>query len=145
MTTLEQIIEWWKVDTVIDNTDLGNESIKIPKLHAKYYEQYCKEKLILTKSEHEYYTLAKIKNDYYRGRMSREELAQYGWEQFQLRVVKEDLEFYIKADPDLQAALMKLSLQQEKVSFLKEIVNSLHGRGFQISSAISFIKWTNGG
>ena len=142
---LEQIIESWKADCIIDDTDLGNESIKIPKLHAKYYEIYCKEKLLLVKAEQEYYQVFKLKNDYYRGRLTKEELSEHGWEQFQYKVVKEDLDAYIKADKDLQALILKSSLQKEKVDFLKEIINSLHGRGFQISSAITFLKWSNGG
>ena len=50
---LEEIYTEWDVDSDIDTTDLGNESIKIPKLHNKYYKLFSSEKLLLRKYEAE--------------------------------------------------------------------------------------------
>ena len=44
---LEDIMDQWKQDASIDNTDLGEESLQIPNLHAKYMEIYTKEKKTL--------------------------------------------------------------------------------------------------
>ena len=141
---LELIIEEWTKDCKIDDTDLSRESLKIPSLHAKYYDWYNKENLLLTKTEHDFYRLKKIKNDYYSGRMSQEELTEYGWDQFELRIMKDDLDLYIKSDKDLQTVLLKLQLQKEKVDTLKDIIKSLHERGFLIKNSVEIMKYLSG-
>ena len=37
---LEAIYDEWKKDSEIDKTELGDESIAIPKLHHKYFQMY---------------------------------------------------------------------------------------------------------
>ena len=37
---LEKIQEMWEKDAVIDPDNLHTESLKIPSLHAKYYDIY---------------------------------------------------------------------------------------------------------
>ena len=54
---LESIYEEWSKDSEIDMTDLGNEAIKIPKLHHKYFQVYSSEKLLLRKYEAEMKTM----------------------------------------------------------------------------------------
>ena len=47
----EDIFDEWKKDCDIDRTDLAVESLKIPKLHHKYYMWYIAEKNALRKLE----------------------------------------------------------------------------------------------
>lgn len=42
--TLDEIINEWKSDAVIDKTSLGTESLKIPVLHSKYMKIYYEER-----------------------------------------------------------------------------------------------------
>jgi len=49
--TLEQIQELWSKDAPVDRTELGEEAIKIPQLHSKYFKIYSTERLILKKME----------------------------------------------------------------------------------------------
>ena len=42
--TIEEIMEMWGEDSHIEDTDLDNESLKIPNLHQKYLDIYSKEK-----------------------------------------------------------------------------------------------------
>ena len=37
---LEEIYELWHKDSIIDKTELGDESLKIPQLHHKYFKIY---------------------------------------------------------------------------------------------------------
>ena len=36
--TLEELQADWEKDTVIDRSELGQEALKIPQLHSKYYK-----------------------------------------------------------------------------------------------------------
>ena len=38
MTALDEYFDLWAEDSKIDRTELGEESIKIPQLHHKYYK-----------------------------------------------------------------------------------------------------------
>ena len=49
MNNLENIIEMWKKDAVIDEMNLGEASRESAKLHSKYLELYSVNKLKLKK------------------------------------------------------------------------------------------------
>lgn len=141
---LEEIESHWEQDSKIDRTDLDNESLKIPSLHSKYYKLYLREKVQLKAEEQEYKLYYKLKHEYYTGKLSKQELDEYGWEPFQF-VLKNDLQVYIDADKDIAERLLKLQVQKEKVDLLENIIKTLNGRGFLIKNAIDFIKFTSGG
>ena len=46
MPGIEKIQELWAKDCSIDNTELGNESLKVPELYNKYLKLYTNEKLL---------------------------------------------------------------------------------------------------
>ena len=45
METIEQILEFWKSDAEMDQTEPGKELLKIPKLHNKYLSILVKHKM----------------------------------------------------------------------------------------------------
>lgn len=143
MAKLEEIESLWEQDSKIDRTDLDNESLKIPSLHSKYYKIYLREKIQLKSEEQTYKQFYKLKHEYYTGKLSQQELDQYGWEPFQF-VLKNDLQVYIDADKDIIDRLLKLTVQKEKVEFLENVIKTLNNRGFLIKNAIDFIKFTSG-
>lgn len=141
---ISDLIDSWKQDINIDLTDLANESIKIPKLHAKYYELFINENLLYSKLEKDYYKLRKIKTEYYTGRLDDDVLEKNKWEPFQLKVLKQDIDTYLQADDDIIKTLLNLSLQKEKVDFLKEIIKQLNTRTFLIKNALEFLRFSSG-
>ena len=58
---LDDIYVEWGTDSEIDSTELGNEALKIPKLHNKYFKIYTHEKLILRKFETQFKQLKLLK------------------------------------------------------------------------------------
>ena len=142
---LEDILAEWEKDSKIDNTELAEESLKIPQLHSKYYKMFLVERLLLKKLRSEYKQLYRIKFEYYNGTIDDEELKERCWEPFALKVLKADLSVYIDADSDLIIATNKIDIQEEKVSFLESAIKSLTARGYNIKSAIDWYKWTQGG
>ena len=142
---IDEIQALWEADANIDRMELGNEAIKIPKLHSKYYKIYIDERLALRKAQADYKVLLKDKQVYYMGGMDKAELDERGWEQNPIRVLKADLPTYIDADPDIIKQALKIGYQQEKVDFLESIIKTLRERGFNIKSAIEWARFQVGG
>jgi hypothetical protein len=141
---LEEIYTEWDVDSDIDTTDLGNESIKIPKLHNKYYKLYTSEKLLLRKYEAEMKSLKLAKYEFYTQGPS-SETKELGWEMpARGMILKQEMPMYMEGDKEIIALSLKIGLQQEKVELLESIIKSLVNRGFQIKSAIDWHKFTMG-
>jgi hypothetical protein len=141
---LEDIFTLWKQDTQIDRSELGLESLKIPQLHEKYFSILSTERMILKKLEKEFKQLYRAKIEYYSGTISEEELAEWGWQPFTLKVIKSDISIYTSADKDLSAAELKIDLQNEKVQLLESIIKSITNRGFAIKNAIDWEKFKMG-
>ena len=72
--TLDELLENWKADAEIDRTELGNEAIKIPQLHSKYFKFYSTERLALRKLEEDAKVLKKQKYEWFNGSMDYEDL-----------------------------------------------------------------------
>lgn len=142
--TLDEIINEWKSDAVIDKTSLGTESLKIPVLHSKYMKIYYEERRKLKALEFQSKDLYLAKYEYYNGKMSEEELEKRGWEPFVKLLMKAESEQYIQADKDIIQTNIKSVNQKEKMSILEEIIKNLNQRNFQIKNAIDYMKWTNG-
>lgn len=141
---LEDIQLLWEKDCNIDRTELGEESLKISQLHSKYFKLFSSERLLLKKLDKDYKDMYRTKFEYYNGVLSHDELKDNGWEPFSLKVLKSDLHIYLDSDKDLMAFQLKLEMQKEKIDFLENIIKSLNTRGYQIKSAIDWIKFTAG-
>lgn len=141
---LEKIQEFWTEDCEIDRTDLGNESLKISKLHDKYYKMFINEKLILRKYQSDLKELRLSKYEFYTQGPTKEQL-DLGWKLPPVgRIMKADVSSYIEADNEIVKLSLKIGLQQEKVEFLDSIIKSLNSRSFNIKNAIEWTKFTQG-
>lgn len=65
---LESIKSLWKEDSKIDIDNLHEESLKIPSLHAKYYELYVNIHLLKKKAEQKKKEVHLTKYEYYSGK-----------------------------------------------------------------------------
>ena len=63
--TLAELPAEWDKDCQIDRTELGQEAIKIPQLHSKYYKIYSISRLQLRKLEADFKTLKLEKYEFY--------------------------------------------------------------------------------
>ena len=140
---LDEIFNLWKDDVKIDDTELAEESLKIPLLHHKYYRIYSEERL----------KLAKLKADFKKLKLDKIEFYSYGptedspkdWElPAHGRVLKNDLQQYLDADKDMIEFSLRVSYQEEKVDVLESIIKNINTRGFQIKNAVDFLRWTSG-
>ena len=141
---LEEIQEFWNADREIDITELANESVRIPQIHDKYLKIYIDERIRLKGLQFELTKLVQLKRDYYAGKLTQEELEKLGWEQFLQRLLKNEISTYIEADEDVIKTKKNIVLIEEKCYYLDSIIKMISNRGFQIKSAIDWIKYKSG-
>lgn len=143
--TIDEIVTLWNDDVNIDQTELSSESLKIPKLHNKYYQILINEKLLLKKLEIDFKKLKLEKYEFYT-QGPNEETNKKGWELPAKGIIlKSDIPLYMEADEDLCTIILKISYQQEKIECLESIIKSIMNRGYLIKNAIEWQKFTMGG
>jgi len=141
---LEDILNAWEVDSKVSPTDLGNEAIKIPQLHHKYYRMFVNERLFLRKYQEDAKELKLEKYEFYTGGPTEETHAK-GWVlPPRGKILKSDVQQFLDADKDIIKHNLKMGLQHEKIDLLESIIKSLVNRGFQIKSAIDWEKFQVG-
>ena len=131
-------------DLVVDGTELDRESLRIPQLHNKYLNFLSDERLALRACEMEYDSLRRVKWEYYTGKMDQSELDARGWQPFQLRILKQDVDLYMSSDSELIRVRSKIEMQREKCDYIESIIKGIMNRHWQIRSAIEWRKFTNG-
>ena len=141
---IESIFEEWEKDSQIDKTELDEESIKIPKLHHKYYRQFVSERLLYRKLEADMKQLKLDKHEFYTQGPTKE-TQEKGWHlPAKGMILKNDLPMYIDGDKDIIELSLKMGYQLEKIELLESILKTLQNRGYSIKTAVDWIKFTQG-
>ena len=141
---IEDIVSEWDKDCKMDETELGEESTKIPVIHNKYLKIYMGENAQLKRMFAQRNKRKRLLTEYYLGELDQDELEELGRDQFYKKILKNEVEMYIESDDDFIDLNLKLALQQEKVNYLEAVLKSINNRGFQIKNAIDWLKFTNG-
>lgn len=141
---VEDIMEQWDKDCKLDETELGNESTKIPTLHNKYLKIFLTERVRLFQQKAELKKKRRVLLEYYLGELDQSELEELGRDQFYKKLLKNEVDLYIDSDDMLTDISLKVTLQQEKVDYLESIIKSINNRGFQIKNAIEWNRFITG-
>jgi ABC-type enterochelin transport system ATPase subunit len=141
---LDELKVMIKKDLDIDQTALDVESSRTPQIHNKYLVMFMDEKLKLKRMNNELSVLRRNKWLYYTGRMSQEELTQFGWEPFELNILKTEADDMIESDADYIKASEKVNFQEEKVNYLESVIKIVQNRQWQIRAMIDWLKFTQG-
>jgi len=142
---LEQLQETWDSDCQIDDNFLGEHSTATPKLHAKYIKILVGVKLKHTKHQSDYLLLRKNKFRYYRGELSRDELAELGWAQWQgVKPLKNEMDEFLQGDSELVTMKVKIDYLETMIYFLESIMGQIKARDWQIRAAIDWKKFLAG-
>ena len=142
---LSDLQEMWAEDCKIDETNLGKESARVPLLHAKYINLLSSTRLNLRKTESDYLNCRRKKYRYYRGEMSRAELEEEGWEQWQgAKPLKNEIDEFLQGDIDLILLTDKVEYYKTILYQLEQIIRSINSRTWDIKSSIEWAKFTNG-
>lgn len=142
---IEQLQEMWDIDCVIDDNYLGENSTATPKLHAKYIKLLVNVKLKHTKLNSDYNLLRKNKFRYYRGELSRDELTQLNWPQWQgVKPLKNEMDEFLTGDTDLNTFTIKIEYLETMIYFLESILGQIKARDWQIKSHIEWKRFLAG-
>ena len=141
---IEEIESLWSEDSIITDIDLSREASKIPQLHAKYYQIYIREKMILLKYRNEYKKLKLEKHEFLIN--PTEDKFNDGWKlPAQCKILKNEINTYLDGDDLLLQQELKIGIQEEKVTFLKSIIDSINTRNFIIKNMIEDRRFMAGG
>jgi hypothetical protein len=141
---LSEIKKLVEKDMPIKDSELDLEALRVPQLHSKYLNLFHDERIILMKYDVQYKELVCKKREYYSGKMSKEQLESEGWEQFDLKILKSDMDIYLDADSDLAKMRAKMDYQKEKIEYLGAIIKSINNRNWAIRNCIEYRKFANG-
>lgn len=143
MQKLEELLEMWKTDSVVDKIDPGKEILNIPQLHAKYLNIMSFSQLTLKDIQFKVNRMKKLKWEYYTGKLDDVTLKARGWEQFPY-VLKSDISTYLDSDEDINRLLAQKALTEQIVEVCTSILKELHSRTFQIRAFMDWEKFIQG-
>jgi hypothetical protein len=145
MMKIENIFEEWDKDTDFDKTELGDEALKVSKLHHKYFRILSQERITRRSLEAELKVLKLEKFEFYTQGPSKESVER-GWEMPPIgKVVKSEVNNYMEADRDIITISLKIGIQSEKIDLLESIIKTILSRGYNIKAAIDWEKFKMGG
>ena len=143
--TIDEILDMWVVDADIDDNYLGETTTATPKLHAKYLKLLMSTKLKYTKLQSDYNILRKNKFRYYRGELSRDELSNLGWEQWQgVKPLKNEMDEFLQGDEDLNKIKVRIEYLEAMIYQLESIMSQIKARDWQIKTAVDWKRFLAG-
>lgn len=153
MKSLEEILDMWDEDSKIrksnkqDIISAQQAAAECGQLHAKYLRMLAEAKLKLEKVVLEQNNLMKDKWLWYNGKLSQEEIEKLGWnpDPFNgLKMLKGEMDYYIKADPELNAVEAKIKYIKTIIETLESILTSIQWRNNNIRNVIDAVKFQAG-
>ena len=143
MKQLDDLLEMWRTDSIIDRTEPGKALINIPQLHSKYLNILSRHRLLSKESEFKYNKMKKLKWEYYTGKLDQDQLDKHGWEPFPF-VLKSELTTYLESDEDINKHIAQKVLHDEIVEICSSILKELHSRTFQLKEFITWERFIQG-
>lgn len=142
---LEELNDMWDSDCSIDEDHLDRASVHTAKLHSKYLRLLTQHKMRIAALHAEYNNLRQTKFRYYRGELSREELAERKWNQWQgVKPLKNEMDEFLTGDADLNKINIKIEYIKVMVEALESILGQIKARDWQIRNAVEYKKFIAG-
>jgi Recombination, repair and ssDNA binding protein UvsY len=141
---IDDLMKEWSSDSYIDSTSMEKETLKISYLHSKYLNIMSYHRHVIRKLEADYKIKKGLKEDYYAGRLSQEELEEYGWEPCQFVLSDPKVARKIETDKELINMLLKKVAHEEIVSYCEMVLKSLHNRTWDLGNYVKYQQLTLG-
>lgn len=145
MLTHEQLMEEWKKDCQIDRTDLMSTMYSHPILHSKYLTHLQTYKLQVRKLTMQYQKMRSVKQRYFAGEMTKEQLDERGWQQYLFKKpLKSEMETLIDADEDIQLIQEKALYIEGLVQATEMIMKDIGNRYYLFKNLVEYEKFQAG-
>ena len=142
--TIEILMSAWSEDSAIDATSMEKELLKISHLHGKYLNIMSHHRHLVRKMEADYKLLKGLREDYYQGHLTREDLEERGWEPMQHVLSNPQIARKLDTDPELNKMLLKKVAHEEIVSYCENVLKSLHNRTWDLGNYTKYLQLTSG-
>ena len=139
--TLDELQQKAEKDLKLDDTELDLESLKTPQLHSQYLKTYSTYALMLKKAEGEHSKLFLKKWLFFSGKADPKE---YKDNDFDLKVLKPDLDKFIEADDEIIKSRQKIEYLKQICNYCEQTLKQINNRTFLIKNAIEWKKFTMG-
>ena len=141
---IDALMKEWSDDGAIDSTSMEKELLKISHLHGKYLNIMYFHRHLLRKMETDYKIMKGLREDYYQGHLSKEELDERGWEPMQHVLSNPQIARKLDTDPELNKLLLKRVAHEEIVSYCENVLKSLNNRTWDLGNYVKYLQMTNG-
>ena len=128
-------------DLKLNDTELDLESLKTPQLHNKYSKFHNQYINLIKKAEQDRDVMIREKWEYYTGKA---DPSVYQEKPFNLKVLRQDVDKYLKSDSELIKLEQNVTYIQSVVDYLDKTIRLIANRSFQIKNAIEWRKFTSG-
>jgi hypothetical protein len=144
--TIEDVLSEWKEDSIIDESKLSSEIIKVPMLHSKYLGYYIFFKQKFAQAESKKNKFGFHKRKYFRGEMDQTDLKKFGWSQWNgLKPSATELNQLLEFDSDMNDLQRVVSELKTYVSGCEYILGQLKSREYSLKSLVEYQRFLSGG
>jgi hypothetical protein len=124
-----------------DEVNIDISSLSVPELSGKYHQLISEETMNLRLLKKEYDILYRDRWIFYSGKADPDA---YVKEEFNLKILKQDIDKFLNADSFLNVVRDKIALQEVKINLLTEFTKSIMSVSFNIGNAIKWKKFLSG-
>lgn len=141
---LEDVMEMWSKDSIIDSTEPGRALIEIPKLHAKYLNILIAHTAAAKMIGMDIAKRRQVLVDYLGGHLDPEDLEKHGFDApWQKRtILKSEYDVEIDADDKLNKLITKKTNSDLIVDYCDRVLRELNSRTYQLRSFIDWEQFT---
>ena len=142
MIDLESLQKMWEEDSEIDKDNLHDESLKIPQLHAKYFDLYNTLFLLRKKADQQRKNIRHERYEYFSGKSDPDV---YIKDPFPKKIRDKDtMQKYLDADEKLSTSSLKIEYYDTMLTYIESILKVIQNRTYQIKNAIEFMRFQSG-
>lgn len=142
--SIEALMQEWSNDCNIDSTSMEKELLKISHLHSKYLNVMSYHRHLVRKMEADYKLLKGLREDYYQGHLTQEELQERGWDPCQHVLSNPQIARKLDTDKELNKLLLKKVAHEEIVSYCEMVLKSLSSRTWDLGNYVKYLQLTSG-
>ena len=141
---IDSLMKEWSQDSGIDSTAMEKELLKISHLHSKYLNIMSYHRHLVRKMEADYKMMKGLREDYYQGHLTKEELDERGWEPMQHVLTNPQIARKLETDGELNKLLLKKIAHEEIVSYCESVLKSLNNRTWDLGNYTKYLQLTSG-
>ena len=142
MIDLESLQKMWEEDSEIGKDNLHDESLKIPQLHAKYFDLYNTIFLLRKKADQQRKNIRHERYEYFSGKADPDVYIQ---DPFPKKIRDKDtMQKYLDADEKLSNSSLKIEYYDTMLTYIESILKVIQNRTYQIKNAIEFMRFQSG-